>query len=445
MAASRKFAGFFFILLLLALAGVLFLMFRDLTAPELTISPQREMISTVTEFMVEAKDPSSGVKSLRISVVQRDTERLVLEKTYPKPANAVLEKFTLKDLPPQSPPLDDGDLTLIVEARDGSYANFGQGMLGRMIVPYVLDTVPPKLSIRESSSSIRQGGAAAVAYTLDAPAEKTGVVAKDLFFPGYRQEDGSYICFFTFPYYMDKETFHPLLTARDEAGNVASQDMALGLIPQKFKDDKIHLPDSFLDSKMPEFEKDFPGQMSNLERFLKVNRELRKYNRGALHNLALDTSPTALWKGSFLRMPRSATRSTFGDRRSYIYQNSVVDQQTHLGVDLASVKHDDVPASNDGRVVFAGVMGIYGKVVIIDHGFGLQSLYGHLSEMHVNKGDAVKRGQIIGKTGVTGLAGGDHLHFGIIVGGIPVNPMEWWDKHWLEITFGDVVKNVGLK
>ncbi len=76
-------------------------------------------------------------------------------------------------------------------------------------------------------------------------------------------------------------------------------------------------------------------------------------------------------------------------------------------------------------------MGIYGQCIIIDHGLGLQTLYAHLSSMAVEVGDVVERGQIIGRTGATGLAGGDHLHYGIIVGGVPVNPIEWWDKNWV--------------
>jgi murein DD-endopeptidase MepM/ murein hydrolase activator NlpD len=445
MASSRQLFSFLLILLLAALGGLLYFMLRDLDAPELTLMPERERVSNVTEFMVEARDVKSGVKSLRVKVIQNDVETLLLEKTYPEPVGAVLEKFSIEETLPQDFSLHDGDFTLVVVARDGSFANFGQGMLARLLVPYVLDTVPPKVSIVRGSSSIRQGGAAIVAYNVAETPGKSGVTVDDLFFPGYRQKDGAFFCIFPFPHFMDTENYRPRLTVWDKAGNLTSRNLSLNRLAQRFKQDKLHLPDSFLESKMPEFEKDFPGQMSHLERFIKVNRQLRTLNRDALYDLALDTAPSALWKGTFLRMPRAATKATFGDRRTYIHQDKEVDNQIHLGVDLASVRHDNVPAANAGRVVFAGVMGIYGQVVIIDHGLGLQSLYGHLSEMHVDKGETVTRGQIVGKTGVSGLAGGDHLHFGIIVGGVPVNPIEWWDKNWLKITYGDVLKDVGLE
>ena len=69
---------------------------------------------------------------------------------------------------------------------------------------------------------------------------------------------------------------------------------------------------------------------------------------------------------------------------------------------------------------------------MIDHGYGLQTVYGHLSEFLVKKGDMVKKGQTIGKTGSTGLAGGDHLHFTMQVDGVQVNAVEWWDPHWVK-------------
>jgi murein DD-endopeptidase MepM/ murein hydrolase activator NlpD len=78
-----------------------------------------------------------------------------------------------------------------------------------------------------------------------------------------------------------------------------------------------------------------------------------------------------------------------------------------------------------------GFFGIYGNVVVIDHGCGLQSFYAHLSSFDVKEGEEVKHGQVIAHSGQTGLAGGDHLHFTMLLDGIPVNPVEWWDPHWI--------------
>ena len=103
----------------------------------------------------------------------------------------------------------------------------------------------------------------------------------------------------------------------------------------------------------------------------------------------------------------------------------------HLGYDLAVTRRYPVGAANSGTVVFAGSLGIYGNTVIIDHGFGLCSLYSHLSSVAAASGDAVTKGGILGRTGETGLAIGDHLHYGVYVHGVAVLPLEWWDAKWI--------------
>jgi murein DD-endopeptidase MepM/ murein hydrolase activator NlpD len=163
-----------------------------------------------------------------------------------------------------------------------------------------------------------------------------------------------------------------------------------------------------------------------------INSQLRKVNNKTLAGLRLRTEPKFLWTGAFLPMLDSTVESRFADTRTYTWQGKKVDEQVHLGFDLAKVAHSPIPASNDGRVIWAEDLGIYGNCIVIDHGFGLQSVYGHLSEFLVKKGDMVKKGQIIGKTGSTGLAGGDHLHFTMQVDGVQVNAVEWWDPHWVK-------------
>jgi murein DD-endopeptidase MepM/ murein hydrolase activator NlpD len=123
--------------------------------------------------------------------------------------------------------------------------------------------------------------------------------------------------------------------------------------------------------------------------------------------------------------------SAFADQRTYLYQGREVDRQTHLGFDLAAVARTPVPAPNTGVVRLARYFGIYGNAVVLDHGLGLMTLCAHLSSLEVQQGQTVERGQTLGRTGATGLAGGDHLHFTTLVRGLPVNPIEWWDGKWI--------------
>src|SRR5207344_251762 len=148
---------------------------------------------------------------------------------------------------------------------------------------------------------------------------------------------------------------------------------------------------------------------------------------------AQQSSPDMLWGGVvFHPFTNSAVEAAFADHRTYMYGGKEVDRQTHLGFDLARVVNSPVVAPNKGKVMHAGPLGIYGNCVILDHGMGVQSLYGHLSSFQVREGEEVHKGQTLGLTGQTGMAGGDHLHFSMMVDGQFVNATEWWDPHWIQ-------------
>jgi murein DD-endopeptidase MepM/ murein hydrolase activator NlpD len=168
-----------------------------------------------------------------------------------------------------------------------------------------------------------------------------------------------------------------------------------------------------------------------LAAFLKVNGELRKINANQIAAFAAKTSASKMWDGPFVQLGNSQVEASFADRRTYVYKGKEIDQQTHLGFDLAVTEHVPVAAANAGTVLNASWLGIYGNCVILDHGMGVQSLYAHLMSFDVKVGDTVTRGQIIGRSDSTGLAGGDHLHFTMLVAGRMVNPVEWWDAHWI--------------
>jgi murein DD-endopeptidase MepM/ murein hydrolase activator NlpD len=176
---------------------------------------------------------------------------------------------------------------------------------------------------------------------------------------------------------------------------------------------------------------DIQDRGNPLDNYLAINRDLRQKDAEALKQLAKQSRPELLWSRPFLSLRNGKVMAGYADYRSYSYHGRIVDHQTHLGYDLAVTRHAPVPAANDGVVLMAKYFGIYGNAVVIDHGCGVMSLYGHLSSISASAGQKVARGDIIGLTGETGLAGGDHLHFAIILGGLTVNPVEWWDGHWI--------------
>ncbi|TVM35127.1 M23 family peptidase [Oceanidesulfovibrio marinus] len=438
MASSGRIRAFPLLLLiiLIAIGGGVFMLFRDRTAPVTELSPLTVYVSKNMQLTAHAEDAKSGIRSMAVQVTAGDKTWDIASAQFPdKPASANLA-FSLKDLP-----LKDGDIVIDVFAVDGSYAKFGGGNMAHLSRTHTLDTQPPRIAITSGVINITRGGAGAVSYSVDEEPAMTGVRAGDYFFPAYKQANGNWSALFAFPYTMDVQDYQPVLMATDAAGNEAAVNLSVNARPREFRDDTINLPQSFLDRKMPEFAQAFPDKKNNLDIFLAVNSIMRKNNRQALLEMGQHSRPTPLWHGAFLRMP-GATMAQFADHRSYIYNGEKVDEQTHLGFDLASTQRADVPAANDGVVAYTGNMGIYGNCVVIDHGMGLMTLYAHMSEIAVSTGDEVTKGQSLGKTGSTGMAGGDHLHFGVLVSGLPVMPVEWWDAHWIQDNLSEKIPDV---
>jgi murein DD-endopeptidase MepM/ murein hydrolase activator NlpD len=227
------------------------------------------------------------------------------------------------------------------------------------------------------------------------------------------------------------------LVARS-GGQEVKQTIPLKVKLRKWRRDQLKLSDAFLGKMAASLPVSKPGDL--LGNFLEINRETRRQNHERVRQVCSRSSPQPLWSGPFQRF-LGKTEAGFGDRRTYVYGNKAVDQQVHLGVDLASLVNSPVPAANRGVVVLAESLGIYGQTVIIDHGLGVFSMYSHLSQIAVKAGDQVEKGTVLGKTGTTGLAGGDHLHFAVALQGEFVDPIEWWDAHWLK----DQVEGVWLK
>ncbi|MDR1945724.1 MAG: M23 family metallopeptidase [Desulfovibrio sp.] len=426
---------------LLAVAAVIFgafTIFRDMQPPDIYISHDGDRINLSLPVTVVAADAASSIKSMEVAVRFQENLVPIVKKEFSGERREELT-FTLADSGLKNNDVFD----LEISAVDSSFGGLGFGNKNTVIIPMRLDTSEPRMTVNSSVPYVRRGGTGCVVYSVSKEVTRTGVKVGELFFPAFRQENGDYLCFFAFPHYLDTKDFNPLLTALDKAGNQRSQALDVTAMPRRFNSDTIVINRSFLDSKAAEFTVVVPEQMSDIERFLVMNGRIRRANAATLMETGKITTPEMLWKGAFQRMPKAASRAGFADHRTYLWEGKKVDEQTHMGFDLASVKHADVPAANFGTVVYAGYLGIYGNLIVIDHGLGLQSLYSHLSEIGVEPGRQVKKGEIIGKTGSTGMAGGDHLHFGILVSGLEVTPLEWLDDHWIKDNIIDRIKDAG--
>ena len=437
----KKFKLLCLLSIIAALVAGGYLLLRDLSAPVLTLSPATGPVSGKRPLTITATDGGVGLKSLQVTAVQGGRTIDLLRRDYPAGTTQVVETVVLA-----GNGLQEGAVELRIQALDHARIRFGSGNAVEQSANFTIDNQPPQISVLTTHHNVNQGGTVVAVYTLSEEPSRTGIKVGERLFPAYRQPSGAYVCFFALPWNMAASAFVPKVLAVDAAGNERSAGLYYHVNAKTFPADKINITPQFLESKIvPDFQQFFPEVDSPLELFLKVNRDLRKENIARVFEIGQQSAAMPLWGGLFLRQPNAAVPGNFAQPRTYLHNGLIIDHQTHLGIDLASTARAPVPAANAGTVVFAQELGIYGQCVIVDHGLGLQTLYGHLSQIDVKAGDEVARGQIIGRTGTSGLAGGDHLHFDVLVSGQQVNPIEWWDPSWIKNNVTDKLLLAGVK
>lgn len=406
----------------------LYVFFADKQEPQITLMPESKYINEDAIAEIDLQDSLSGLAEVNIVAVQGETEKTLLSHTMEQSPAHWSTTLQVKEMG-----LQEGPFQLRVIAEDNSWFRYLQGNRASAEQSYVLDTTPPRIRLESFRHNMSRGGSGAVAFRIDEEEkERAGVSVGEAFFPAYHQEKDIYLAFFAYPYNLRAGQGRPVVTVQDRAGNKAKSSLRCSVTPRRQPTKRLRITDRFLDRTMPGFRDAFPGIQDKLELFLAVNGKLRRKNRAKLREIGNHTVSRPLWSGRFLRQPNAAKQSSYAVRRNYYYQSEQISQATHLGIDLASVARARIPAANSGRIVYADRLGIYGQTVIIDHGLGLQSLYGHMSQIGVSEGQSVDKGEIIGRTGATGLAGGDHLHFEMLISGMPVTPVEWWDAKWIE-------------
>jgi hypothetical protein len=408
------------VLLALAVPAVFYLRGTD-TA--ISVNPAVKVVGFETPVHVHL-DNKHGVKSVAVALAQDGKE-------YPEPAESAAPHadLTVKVGKQSVPALHDGKAQLIVR----TVSNDFRGKKDAQTFDVDVMTAPPHVVADGVQHYINQGGSEMAVFTPSGAWTEAGVKVGDYTFRSFPlpNHPGQYFSLFALSWQLPVTT--PIsVYASNPSGAEAKTTFWYKVFPKKFRASTIPLESMNIDRIVNQIDTQHKVQGDLVQRFVYINSVMRKENNKTLADLRFQTEPKFLWTGAFLPMVDSTVESRFADDRTYTWQGKKVDQQTHLGFDLAKLAHSPIPASNDGRVIWAQDLGIYGNCIVIDHGFGLQSIYGHLSEFLVKKGDMVKKGQVIGKTGSTGLAGGDHLHFTMQVDGVQVNAVEWWDPHWIK-------------
>ncbi len=437
------------VVLVLAAAGIFFIGGRA-PVPVIRINQPAKAVGVDSTLDVSVEAPKGSLSRLDIAMEQGGKSTPLFSLSSPSSASLTQEtperlRITRPIGKRALPDLQAGAGRIVVTA--STKGRWGlRTQEGSASREFQARFTPPRIGVVSMHHHINLGGSEFVVYKVTPPDVESGVQVGDKFYPGYPasgagvpgNDPGLKVAFFALLYDQDLKT--PInLVARDEAGNQAHASFDYLVFPKTFIRSRIELSDAFLQRVVPEILEHAPelktavsAPSDYLPAFLKINNDLRRIDAQKVIELSGKSAPQILWKGAFLPLGNAQVESKFADHRTYFYQGKEVDQQVHLGFDLAVTVNIPVKAGNDGKVVYADYLGIYGNCIIIDHGMGVSSLYGHLSSIDVKAGDTVTKDQVIARSGMTGLAGGDHLHFSIQVQGYPVNPVEWWDPHWID-------------
>ncbi len=442
------FGKFLFIILAALIIGggaYIAVVFFEKEQPRITLEGATEYLGKNVNFKILASDEKSGLRALSFTILQGDKVAEIIKETFPRRGYSGKigpDSYTKEiDFKLENSGLKDGEAELVVKVTDYSFRGLLAGNVNELRRKVTIDTQAPKIRLLHSERYISPGGSGIVIYQLQGGADKHGAEFAGHTHLGHPIGDGRddvFIAYVALPYDVEAIGKSEII-AVDAAGNASR--LAFSPIFKKVaqRKDRINVGDSFLDNKIPEFQQYYPKmQGSMVEKYIYTNREVRKANNQKIFELCQNPLSERLWQDRFIRMP-GASKAGFADHRTYFYKGKEIDRQVHLGMDIASTQRAEVKAANKGKVIYADYLGIYGNMVLLDHGQGVFSLYSHLSSIQVAVGDEINTDVVLGLTGTSGMAGGDHLHFSMLINGIFVTPKEWWDQQWINVTIEDPI------
>lgn len=387
----------------------------------------------------------SGIKSYRVSLKSSSGEKVL----YSDQPLVLKNKVQVSIEPPRSAyAMKDEELTLIVEANDASKWNFFKGNMISKEYKLKIDKRRPSVVAISHSYKINKGGSAVVIFKAEDENIKEMYIKTNFdkkFIPQPFYKDGYFISLLAWP--VTQKNFKAHIIVKDYAGNIAKSYIPLYLKNKNYRVSRINISDRFLNGKIAELASEFletQGIENPLEQFKVINEDIRAKNEKLIHEITSKVSKEKILNFNIKKMyplKNAQVVASFGDHRKYLYKGDYLSESYHLGLDLASNAMAEIKPQNSGDIVFSDYNGLYGNMPIIDHGLGLYTLYGHCSSVNVRSGDFLNKDEPIARTGKTGYAMGDHLHFGVLVQGIEVRPAEWMDTTWMKLNITDVIDN----
>jgi murein DD-endopeptidase MepM/ murein hydrolase activator NlpD len=435
---------FFLVLLAVIVGGGAWLWAGRMPGPTLDLRQPEKFVGVGTTLELRAESPDGRFSRLDVTVEQNGKSWPVysLDQNPATSGDAAKQIYVMRPVGKRAlPELQSGNARIVVHAARPVVYGIRQAE-STVTRDVQVRLEPPRVQVLSSFHYINLGGSEFVVYRATPADVESGVRVGDIEYRGYpasgvgiTSDPALHVAFFALLWNQDRDA--PMnVFARDVAGNMTSVPLDHMVFPKVYQKSRIEIDDRFIGRAVPAIAAASPDENIDtndlLAGFLHINRDLRKKNNQYLVDLAAKSMPELQFHDEFQQLGNSQVEAKFADTRTYIYKGKEVDQQVHLGFDLAVTANVPLVASQRGIVVHASDLGIYGNCVVIDHGMGVQSLYGHLSSFAVKVGDHVEKGQLIGRSGMTGLAGGDHLHFTMLVSGQQVTPIDWWSKQWMQ-------------
>jgi murein DD-endopeptidase MepM/ murein hydrolase activator NlpD len=442
----RKLLLFLVVLMLIAAGAWVWAGRSD--GPKIEVRAPERFIGQATPLDIMVESPGGAFSRVEVTLQQGDRSHPIFSLAQPSQATVrqesaeriyVMRPVGKRDIPELRP----GPARIVVRA--ARPVLYGMREVESEVTRDVeVRLEPPRIAALSTFHFINHGGAEFVVYRATPADVESGVRVGDRTYPGFagagagiKGDEATRVAFFALAHDQDLNT--PIaLYARDPAGNEATAALDHRPFPKPFRRSRIEIDNRFLDRVVPAIATTTPAMNIStapadlVASFVRINGDLRRQNADTITAQAKKTSKEMLWKDAFQPLGNASVEAAFADNRTYVHDGKEIDRQVHLGFDLAVTQRIPVLAANTGIVVYASDLGIYGNCVIVDHGLGVQSLYAHLSSIEVKEGDRVEKGHVLGRSGMTGLAGGDHLHFTMLVNGQAVNPVEWWDPKWMQ-------------
>lgn len=444
----RAFLKFLFSLLVLAVlvVGAAWFWAGRSAGPTIAIRQPGAFIGQNSSFEMMVEAPEGRFSAVDVTIEQGDKSYPVF--TLDQPAEGSLKQesaerlYVMRPVGKRAvPDLQQGPARIVVHASRPVLFGLRQ-VSSNASHDVTVRLTPPQVSVLSTFHYINHGGSEFVVYRATPEDVQSGVRVGNIDYPGYpasgvgiTSDPALRVAFFALLFDQDLDT--PIqVFARDPAGNESLAPLDHQVFPKPYSKSRIQVDDRFIGRVVPAIATNSPNENiptdDLLAGFLKINGELRRKNNQFLIELARKSAPEMLFAGAFRQLGNSQVEARFADTRTYLYKGKEIDTQVHLGYDLAVTANVPILAAERGTVVHASDLGIYGNCVVIDHGLGVQSLYGHLSSIGVKVGQMVDKGAELGRSGMTGLAGGDHLHFTMLVAGQQVTPVDWWSTQWFD-------------